>query len=277
MNFFTKGADLDRILILLYHRISYREDDLSKFDAEDRVYLFKEEEFARQLEYLNSQGYATIYLSQLLEYLQNKISLPKKSLIISFDDGNQSDYVLAFPLLKRYGFKATFFLTTDFIDKPDHLRKSQIEEMSKNGMEFGSHGKTHKFLSTFKEEELRSELGESKKVLEEIIGKEVNLLSLPGGYHSSKVKKTAEELGFKGICTSEFGWNENKTDSFKLKRVSLRYGDPLPYFISLVNLDKKLYFRKRLRGSILGIAKTVLGPDNYFKLWKACQRFSPKT
>ena len=114
-------------------------------------------------------------------------------------------------------------------------------------------------------------------MLEEIIGKEANLLSLPGGYHSSKVKKTAEELRFKGICTSEFGWNENKTDSFKLKRVSLRYGDPLPYFISLVNLDKKLYFKKRLRGSILGIPKTILGPDNYFKLWKVCQKFFPKS
>ncbi len=277
MNFFIKGADLDKILILLYHRISSREDDLSKFDAEDRVYLSKEEEFIQQLEYLNSHGYITIHLSQLLEYLQNRTSLPEKSLIISFDDGNQSDYALAFSLLKRYGFKATFFLTTDFIDKPGHLKRSHIEEMSKNGMEFGSHGKTHKFLSILKEEELRSELGESKKVLEEIIGKEVNLLSLPGGYCSSKVRKLARELGFKEICTSEFGWNENKTDPFKLRRVSLRYGDPLPFFISLVTLDKKLYFRKRLKDGILGIAKAVLGPDNYFRLWKVCKKLFPKS
>jgi len=263
---------LDKILILLYHRVLPKEDNLSKISPEEKVFSAKEKEFAKQLEYLYKNGWKTLYLSQLLEHMQNKASFPDKSLVLSFDDGNQTDYTIAFSLLKKFGFKATFFLTTDFIDKSGHLQKSQILKMSQEGMEFGSHGKTHRFLSTLKEEELRQELLDSKKFLEEIIGKEINLLSLPGGYHSTTVKRIAQELGFKGICTSKFGWNENKTDPFELKRVSLRSGDSFSYFISLVNIDKKLYLKKKLKDRFLGILKTLLGANNYFKLWKVYQK-----
>jgi len=263
---------LNKILILLYHRILPEEDELSKFNAEERVYLLKEEEFTKQLEYLKSEGWGSLYLNHLLDYLQGKASLPEKPITISFDDGNLTDYTIAFPLLKKFGFKATFFLSSDFIDKPGYLKKSDIVRMSQEGMEFGSHGKTHKFLSTLKEEELKLELLQSKNVLEKIIGKEVNLLSLPGGYHSSKVKRIALKLGFKGICTSEFGFNENNTDPFELKRVSLRYGNSLPYFISLVNLDKKLYFKKKLKGNLLRLLKAFFGPNNYLRVWNFYQR-----
>ncbi|MDP2960914.1 MAG: hypothetical protein Q8N71_05765, partial [candidate division Zixibacteria bacterium] len=99
-----------------------------------------------------------------------------------------------------------------------------------------------------------------------------NLLSLPGGYHSANVKRITKKLGFKGICTSKFGWNENKTDPFELKRVSLRAGDSFSYFISLVNIDKKLYLKKKLKDRFLGILKTLLGANNYFKLWKVYQK-----
>lgn len=264
---------MDKILILLYHRILPEEDDLSKVSTEERVFSVKEKEFSKQLEYLYSNGWKTLNLSQLLEYLQAKTPFPDKSLVISFDDGNQTDYTVAFPLLEKFGFKATFFLTSDFIEKSGHLQKSQILKMSQEGMEFGSHGKTHKFLSTLKEEELRQELLGSKKFLEEIIGKEINLLSLPGGYHSTTVKRITKELGFKGVCTSKFGWNENKTDTFELKRVSLRSGNSLSDFVSLINQDKKLFLKIKLKGELLGMLKAILGANNYFKLWKVYQRF----
>ena len=268
---------MDKILILLYHRVLPKEDNLSKISPEEKVFSVKEKEFSKQLEYLNSNGWKTLNLNQLLEYLQGKTSFPDKTLIITFDDGNQTDYTVAFPLLEKFGFKATFFLTTDFIDKSGHLQKSQILKMSQEGMEFGSHGKTHKFLSTLKENELKSELLDSKKLLEEIIGKEINLLSLPGGYHSTTVKRIAQELGFKGICTSKFGWNENKTDPFELKRVSLRSGDSLSDFVSLINQDKKLFLKIKLKGELLGMLKAILGANNYFKLWKVYQNFFKKS
>jgi peptidoglycan/xylan/chitin deacetylase (PgdA/CDA1 family) len=264
------------MLILLYHGILSKEDDLSKYSPEDKVYLLKEEKFAKQLEYLHFSGWSTISVSQLLESSKNKSSLPEKSLIISFDDGNQTDYTIAFPLLEKLGFKATFFLTSDFIDKPGYLSKSQILKMSQGGMEFGTHGKTHKFLSTLDKKDLRLELQASKRLLEEITGKKIELLSLPGGYHSSKVKRMAQELGYKGICTSKFGLNENNTDPFELKRISLRFDDPFSQFISIVNQDKKLYLKKKLRDNLLSFLKAILGPDNYFKLWNFYQRISTK-
>lgn len=267
---------MNKILILLYHRLLSGEENLLKINSEDRVYLLKEEEFTKQLEYLRSEEWNTISVEQLLESLKNITSLPEKSLLISFDDGNQTDYTIAFPLLEKFGFKATFFLTSDFIDKPGHLSKSQIQKMSQEGMEFGTHGKTHQFLSTLNENELKLELLESKKVLEDITDKRIDLLSLPGGYHSSKVKEITQELGYKGICTSKFGLNENNTDPFELKRISLRFDDPPSQFISIVNQDKKLYLKKKLRDNSLSFLKAILGPDNYFKLWKFYQRIPDK-
>ena len=267
---------MNKIIILLYHRLLSREENLSKINSEDRVYLLKEEEFIKQLEYLHSEEWNTISVEQLLESLKTITSLPEKSLIISFDDGNQTDYTIAFPLLEKFGFKATFFLTSDFIDKPGHLSKPQILQMSQVGMELGTHGKTHQFLSTLNENELKAELLESKKMLEEISGKKIELLSLPGGYYSSKVKEMAKELGYKGICTSKFGLNENNTNPFKLKRISLRFSDPFSQFISIVNQDKKLYLKKKFRDNFLSFLKAILGPDNYFKLWNFYQRISTK-
>lgn len=263
---------MDKILILLYHRILSKEDHLSKLRAHEKVYSLRESEFAKQLEHLYSNGWVTISLNRLLKYLLHKTFPPYKCFLISFDDGNETDYTKALPLLKEFGFKATFFLTSDFINKPGYLKKSQIQMLSQEGMEFGSHGKTHKFLPTLNEKELKLELLESKKTLEEIIGKEVNLLSLPGGYHNSKVKRIASELGFRGICTSKFGFNENKTDPSELKRVPLKNGDSLSYFISLVNLDKILFFKKKIKGNLLSLLKAVLGSNSYLKLWNLYQR-----
>jgi peptidoglycan/xylan/chitin deacetylase (PgdA/CDA1 family) len=264
--------DLSKILILLYHRLLSKEENLSKIDSEDRVYLLKEEEFSKHLEYLHSEEWSTISVEQLLESLKNKTLFPERSLIISFDDGNQTDYDLAFTLLERFGFKATFFLTSDFIDRPGHLTRSQILQMSKGGMEFGSHGKTHRFLSTLSEKELRSELVESKTVLEDLIGKDISLLSLPGGYHSSEVIEMARDAGYKAIFTSRFDWNTEETDPFELRRMSLRYSDSLSYFISLIKMDPGVYFKKRVKGSFLNLLKAVMGPNNYYRLWDLYQK-----
>lgn len=263
---------MNKILILLYHRLLSREENLSKINSEDRVYLLKEEEFIKQLAYLHSEEWNTISVEQLLESLKTKASLPEKSLIISFDDGNQTDYTIAFPLLKKFGFKGTFFLTSDFIEKTGHLSKSQILQMSEEEMEFGSHGKTHRFLSSLDEKELKKELEESKTVLGGLIRRKINLLSLPGGYHSSEIRKIARETGFKGICTSRFDWNTNAADPFELRRISLRYSDTLSYFISLINLNAQVYFKKRLKWSLLNLLKAVMGPYDYFKLWDFYQR-----
>jgi peptidoglycan/xylan/chitin deacetylase (PgdA/CDA1 family) len=259
-------------LILLYHRLLSKYENLSTIKLEDRVYLLAEEEFARQLEYLRSEEWNTISVQQLLEFLKNKIPLPEKSLIMSFDDGNQTDFTIAFPLLEKLGFRATFFVTSDFIDKSGHLSKSQIVRMSQAGMEFGSHGKTHRFLSTLNEKELKTELQESKTVLEDLISKEVGLLSLPGGYYSFKIREVARDADFKGICTSRFDWNTDATDPFELRRISLGYSDSLSNFISLIKLNARVYFKKRFKWNLLNLLKAVMGPNDYFKLWHFYQK-----
>jgi peptidoglycan/xylan/chitin deacetylase (PgdA/CDA1 family) len=263
---------LRKIPVLLYHRILSKEENLSTYAPRDQVFLLREEELERQWGYLYSNGWRTISGNQLVDCLKVGSLLPEQTLVISFDDGYQTDYTLVFPLLKRLGFKATFFLTTDFIGKSGYLSKSQIVEMDGDGMVFGSHGKTHRFLSTLKERELKYELQKSKAVLEDLICRKVDLLSLPGGYHSSEVKRIALETGYKGIFTSRFDWNTKEADPFDLRRVSLKYADSLTRFISLIKLDARVYLKMRVKWRLLNLLKTVMGPNYYFQLWDCYQR-----
>jgi peptidoglycan/xylan/chitin deacetylase (PgdA/CDA1 family) len=98
--------------------------------------------------------------------------LPANPVIITFDDGWDDIYNVAYPILREHGMRATFFISTNWIE---NLRSvvswSQLEEMSAGGMEFGSHSFTHPYLTTADPDWRKYELEESKAALEEHTGK----------------------------------------------------------------------------------------------------------
>jgi peptidoglycan/xylan/chitin deacetylase (PgdA/CDA1 family) len=88
-----------------------------------------------------------IRLADLADFLEGKRPMPKRAVVITFDDGHVSSYQYAFPLLKKYGFHATYFLYTDFLGARDALTWAQIREMSESGLiDFQAHSKTHSNL-----------------------------------------------------------------------------------------------------------------------------------
>ena len=103
--------------------------------------------FAAQLDWLARNDYHVIRLAQLQAFLDGKQALPKRSVVITFDDGYETVYRHALPLLRKYNFPATLFVYTDFIGAGDALSWAQLQELSASGLvSVQAHSKTHRNL-----------------------------------------------------------------------------------------------------------------------------------
>ncbi|MBD3168955.1 MAG: polysaccharide deacetylase family protein [candidate division Zixibacteria bacterium] len=128
---------------------------------------------------------------------------------ISFDDGYTSIYENAFPILEKTSLRAIVFIITDFIGKDScwdiypgacrfyHLDKTQIRSLAEAGFKIGSHTVTHRNLCRLDNGNLRSELEDSRKILEDICGFPVETISYPFGRYDKRVAETALECGYK--------------------------------------------------------------------------------
>ncbi len=124
--------------ILCYHRVGPRP----------ALMVMPRETFAAQMHYLKHNNYTVIRLGDLPDFLAGKRALPPRAVVITFDDGHASAYHHAFPVLREYGFPATYFLYTDFLGAgSEALNWPQMKEMEKSGLiDFQSHSKTHRNL-----------------------------------------------------------------------------------------------------------------------------------
>jgi len=186
--------------IFNYHHIRPMPDVASS-TITDRAFTVTPEGFEAHLKYFQDNNYQAVSIYDLLNYFDTGKPLPPKAMAITFDDGYYGHYQWAYPLLKKYGLTATFFIITDSVGKPDMLTWEQIKEMSDNGMFVGSHSLSHANLAAIGDEQLRRELADSKKIIEEKIGKTVDLLAYPGGNYNEHVIGLAKETGYQAALS----------------------------------------------------------------------------
>lgn len=200
-----------RIPILMYHQI-----DIAPKNALLPSLYVSPSEFERDMKYLYHEGFRTISLDFLIEILDSRNRLPRKAVIITFDDGFRSSYTKAFPVLKKYNFGATIFLVSDLIGRTDEwlqkkrgevvskmLPEEEIIEMSQYGIEFGAHTCTHPHLIRIPIETARNEILESKRKIEEMLKKPVTSFCYPYGKLNDTVKKIVIEAGYKCACAAD--------------------------------------------------------------------------
>ena len=183
--------------------------------------------FRAQLEYLKQNGYRTIGPADLEGFLKFRNALPKKAVMISIDDGYRSGYELAYPLLMHYGFKATFFVYTDFIESaPGALTWQMLREMMANGFDVGSHSLSHCDLTKQGKDEtdgaferrIEREIDESKKRIDAELGADTIALAYPYGEFNPKVLETAARAGYRLAFGTRRGGNAFFTDPLALDR-----------------------------------------------------------
>lgn len=173
------------------------------------------EDFDMQMKHLKDYGYSTVSMQEATEIINGQIKGPSKPVAITFDDGF-SDQLKAFEILKKYNFKATFYIiigskASDYcigVEKRNkdcgdsYLNWNEVKQISDSGLvEIGSHTVDHLQLSALDENSQRYQIFESKKFLEEKIGKRVASFAYPYGKYNQASINLVREAGYTNATT----------------------------------------------------------------------------
>ncbi|GAA0539251.1 peptidoglycan/xylan/chitin deacetylase (PgdA/CDA1 family) [Rhizomicrobium palustre] len=134
----------------------------------------------------------------------------KHSARLTFDDGNESDFTLAFPALRAAGLKASFFVLSDRIGRDAYLSEDHIRTMHQGGMEIGTHGAAHLNWTKHSDAEITRDVSASIERLSDIIGARVTSLAIPFGHCNRRVLAVLRHLGLSRIYTSFRGPDSDK-------------------------------------------------------------------
>jgi peptidoglycan/xylan/chitin deacetylase (PgdA/CDA1 family) len=219
------------VYILLYHDLA---DEGSLISTPATL-------FAWQMQWLKDQHYPVVALSRVVDAVRQGEPLPPQAVVLTFDDGFESVYSRALPILSRYGFPATVFLISSYYEAQAHgsrqndwpgqppqvplrpmLTWAQIRTMDGEGIAFGAHGRSHSRLDQLPRAGLAVELEESKACLEQGLGRSVELLAYPYGRYSARVRDAARN-GYGGACAATPGTVTSRSDRYALPRIDAQY------------------------------------------------------
>lgn len=185
----SQNSNTTRVPILMYHQI----DAIPQGSTFIQGLYVTPEIFEEQLAYLVKKNYKSISPDELYTLLQNRQNPTQKSVMITFDDSKSSQYKYAYPLLKKYGLSAVFYIVTS----KTGITYTQLKEMGMNGMIFGSHTSTHVDLTKeTNSEKLYSEIVGSRYTLRNIVGQEISSISYPGCVIDSKGYPYVNRAGY---------------------------------------------------------------------------------
>lgn len=204
--------------ILMYHHINYLPPNASKVY---QALTVNPATFEKQMNYLSQEGYQPITFEKFLSLLKIGKEIPKKSLIITFDDGWKNQYQNAFPVLKKYKFPATFFVVVNYIGGSNFMDWKELKELLKAGMEIGSHTIDHPNLRGLSEKHLKYEVQNSKIILEKGLGQKIIVFDYPYGAFDSKVIKAVKDSNYLAARTCISGVDQDPENMYTLKAIQV--------------------------------------------------------
>ena len=209
--------------ILGYHRVG-------EFKG-DHVPTVSARAFERQLHYVARFHYRVLSLDEVIEGFDRGHPLPRRSVVMTFDDGYEETSTVAWPILKRFGFPAVVFVAPGEIGRPGFATWEQVTAMAHDGVAIGSHTMHHRYLPLVQESQLAEEVLRSKQEIEKRINRPVSFLSYPIGGFTAQVQALVQQAGYRAACTTNRASAVAQIDRFALRRIKVTERDRHPLLL----------------------------------------------
>ena len=246
----------------MYHELETSRSTVSNNQPGYLRYVVRADDFRDQLAWLKANGFSGLAVGEALRL----DSAAQKAVVITFDDGTATDLTVAAPMLKEFGFSATFYTTSGFLGKRGYLNPAQVRELCQLGFEIGCHSRTHRFLNDLPLAELEQEIDRPKRELEAIIGSSVEHYSCPGGRWNQAALEVAKRAGYKSVATSRIGRNSARANRYTLARVAVMRGSQLTSFKRLCLGNGLMLLQSRMY--LLQGLKSILG-NSVYERWRS--------
>jgi peptidoglycan/xylan/chitin deacetylase (PgdA/CDA1 family) len=241
--------------VLMYHEVSPSPHPAF------RRYTVTVREFTRQMRWLAAFGYQTIDMDALVRARRGQGSLPRRPVVITFDDGFQGCADHAVPVLRAHNFTAVFYLVAGSMGETSRWLHPELgmelalmswdtaRTLVRNGFQCGAHTVTHPRLAGLDPSRCRAELSDARSRLELELGSPIVHLAYPYGSFDEAVRAMAAEAGYVTACSTRAGLSEADDDLLALHRVTIYGHDSLIDFACRLRSGTAL--RERL-GQALG-------------------------
>jgi peptidoglycan/xylan/chitin deacetylase (PgdA/CDA1 family) len=200
--------------------------------------------FEQQIEYMKNNGFTFLRSDDLLSG-----NINNKSVLITFDDGYENNFLIAVPILKKYNVPAIFFIATGLVGTENKGMKmmnwKQVIELSKNNLfEIGAHTISHKKLHKMNIEELKKEVMESKSILEEKTNKNIKSFAYPFGRYNKIVIDMVKKNGYQLAFSINPGRINKSNNLFEIKRFGID-NNTSQFFKDIFKTGYNLYWQLR--------------------------------
>jgi peptidoglycan/xylan/chitin deacetylase (PgdA/CDA1 family) len=236
-----------RIPILMYHSVSEAPDAQARPNPAPET---SPKVFEDQMKYLRARGYNAIPITEVVRLACGEEAAAKNCVAITFDDGFRDFYSHAFPILEKYGFSATVYLPTFYIDNDrrrflerECLTWAEVRELHRCGVEFGSHTVNHARLDNVAEAQLEDELIGSKDTIEDELGAPVTTFAYPYAFpeqdheFAHRLRDVLKATGYHNGVSKVIGTVHSAEERFFLRRVPINSEDSRQLFAAKLSGD----------------------------------------
>lgn len=243
----------------MYHRVISEEPEVR-----ERWHYVTVAEFRRQMNLIDRLGYTPITFADYQLFVEGKLTLPSRPIIITFDDGYLDTYENAIPVLLELNMRAVIFVmgnrklkTARWDEVGDNyascplMTDEQIRKSQEMGFEIGAHSLDHMPLTSLSEKEIIREVAKSKQTIEKVLNKPILTFSYPYGSVDERVKKIVADSGFSFACGVYSGAAKFSQSIMDFRRLSVNQDTSLFKFLITLLLPYQyiewLYFRLKNR------------------------------
>lgn len=245
--------------VLMYHEVSPSPHPAF------RRYTVTVREFTRQMRWLAAFGYQPIDMDALVRTRLGQGSLPKRPVVITFDDGFQGSADHAVPVLLAHEFTAVFYLVSGLMGATSRWLGPELgmelplmswgtaRALTADGFQCGAHTATHPRLAGLDPSRCRAELMDARSRLEDELGRPIVHLAYPYGSFDRAVQETVAEAGYVTACSTRAGLSGADDDLLALRRVTIYGHDSLLDFACRLRTGTAL--RERLGQALGGVTR----------------------